>query len=250
MATLDLSSTVLRAALRAACWLRSATGPASTTNQRDQYLRVLFARPTPLSNAPGRSKALVASGAHPFDPSGTIVEKYLNDRNIDLADDLRGRVLHPFCPWGSGTEPALIAASHPIIEPGDAAVPVAIMRVGLNADGTKIAKKMLGPVAGCAIKFDEDDDVSHGLGIAEGLETSLNVRMSGWRPIWCVGSAGAIASFPPLAGVEGLTVFVDHDVNRVGVAAARTCAERWANAESEAFIRIPRRSGADWADVT
>jgi len=124
------------------------------------------------------------------------------------------------------------------------------MRVGLNADGTKIAKKMLGPVAGCAIKLDADAHVSHGLGLAEGVETSLKVRMSGWRPIWCVGSAGAITSFPPLAGVEALTVFADHDENGVGIAAARTCAERWANAGLETFIRIPHTSGADWADVT
>ena len=124
------------------------------------------------------------------DPHGTLAEKYLNARGLDLPDDLCGRLVrfHPACPWGNGWVPALIAAFHPINEPNDDAMPVAIMRVGLNADGTKIAKgMMLAPVAGCAIKLDADENVSHGLGIAEGLETALKVRATGWRPVWFLG---------------------------------------------------------------
>ena len=140
-------------------------------------------------------------------------------------------------------------AFHPITEPNDDAMPVAIMRVGLNADGTKIAKKMLAAVAACAIKLDADDSVSHGLGIAEGLETALAVRATGWRPVWALGSAGAIEKFPPLAGVEALTIFADNDESGRGIQAARACAARWNDAGAETFIRLPRNVGADWADT-
>lgn len=35
------------------------------------------------------------------DPNGTIVEKYLRDRGLDLTDDIAGEVIrfHPTCPW-------------------------------------------------------------------------------------------------------------------------------------------------------
>ena len=186
------------------------------------------------------------------DPRGTLAERYLNGRGLDLPDDLRGRVLrfHPLCPWAHRAVPALIAAFHPITEPDDDAPPVAIMRVGLDADGTKIAKgMMLGPVARSAIKLDPDENVNHGVGIAEGLETALAVRAMGWRPVWALGSAGAIENFSPLAGVEALTIFADNDESGRGTEAAQVCAARWSDAGSEVFIRTPNRTGADWADI-
>ena len=82
---------------------------------------------------------------------------------------------------------------------------------GSNQDGHKIGKKMLGPVAGCAVKIDSDEDVEQGLGICEGIETGLAIRATGWRPIWALGSAGAIQTFAPMPGVEALTIFADHD---------------------------------------
>jgi putative DNA primase/helicase len=91
--------------------------------------------------------------------------------------------------------------------------------------------------------------VSHGLGIAEGLETALKVRARGWRTIWALGSAGAIERFAPLAGVEALTIFADNDESGRGIAAARACAGRWNDAGAETFIRMPRTTGADWADI-
>ena len=73
---------------------------------------------------------------------------------------------------------------------------------------------MLGPVAGCAIKLDADEIVEEGLGICEGIETGLPIRATGWRPMWALGSAGAIATFAPIPGIECLTIFADHDHDR------------------------------------
>ena len=145
--------------------------------------------------------------------------------------------------------PALVAAFRPIRDTDDDRPPVAIHRIGLTPTGEKIAKKMLGPVVGCAVKLDADEAVSHGLGVAEGIETGIAVRAAGWRPVWALGSAGAIRKLDPIPGVEALTIFADHDVSGTGQAAARACAERWAAAGCEATIRTPRSVGADWADV-
>ena len=74
----------------------------------------------------------------------------------------------------------------------EARPPQAIHRIGLKPDGSKLGKKMLGQVGGCAVKLDADENVEEGLGVCEGFETALNIRATGWRPIWALGSAGAI----------------------------------------------------------
>ena len=117
----------------------------------------------------------------------------------------------------------------------------AILRVGLNADGRKIGKKMLGPVGGCAIKLDADEDVTLGLGIRRRpRDRAGGLRATGWRPMWCSARPARSKSFPLLAGIEALTVFADHDC--AGLGAAQACAERWQAAGCEVFIRWPKAS--------
>jgi hypothetical protein len=181
------------------------------------------------------------------DPHGTLAEIYLARRNLNLPRELAGRCLrfHPHCPWEKSTVPALIAAFHPIAEPDDDSMPVGLLRIGLTDDGGKLGKKMLGPVAGAAIKLDHDESVEQGLFIAEGLETALACRQRDWRPMWCLGSEGGIRRLPPLSGLC-LTIAADHD--SAGLSAAQACAERWAAAGNEVFIRWPAGLGRDFAD--
>jgi putative DNA primase/helicase len=47
------------------------------------------------------------------------------------------------------------------------------MRTALTLDARKIDRKALGPVGGAAIKLSDDADVSMGLTVSEGLETTL-----------------------------------------------------------------------------
>ena len=134
-------------------------------------------------------------------------------------------------------------------------VPTGIHRTALKADGSGKAdipglgnaKKMFGPVKGAAIKLTSDCDVTTGLGIAEGIETALSVLSAGWRPVWACGSAGAIANFPVLPGVDSLTIFADADT--AGVKAARECQAHWAAAGRECVIIIPSSDGTDWNDA-
>ena len=169
---------------------------------------------------------------------------------------------HGRCPFGKDDAdkaiyaPALIVAFRPIRNDDETRPPQAIHRIGLDPDGSKLAKLMLGPVGGCAVKLDADENVEQGLGICEGIETGLAIRATGWRPVWALGSAGAIQTFAPMPGIEALTIFADHDEidpktgKPPGQAAAKQCAQAWQAAGCEVFIRTPRSVGADWLDAS
>jgi hypothetical protein len=191
-----------------------------------------------------------------IDPRGTLAEKYLNGRGIELADDLCGRVLrfHAHCPFGKNAAgktiyvPALIVAFRPIRNDDETKPPTAIHRIGRKPDGSRIDRMMLGPVAGCAVKLDPDDNVEQGLGVCEGIETGLRVRARGWHPVWALGSAGAIQALEPIPGIEALTIFADNDKNGVGLAVARECARHWTDAGRDTTVRLRNGVGKDWAD--
>ena len=79
------------------------------------------------------------------------------------------------------------------------------------------------------------------------------LRRLGFRPCWSLGSAGAIRNFPVL-GIESLTILVDNDEpdrngRRVGQDTALECSQRWTAAGREVRRVVPRRQGADMADL-
>src|SRR5690606_19456602 len=124
--------------------------------------------------------------------------------------------------------------------------PIGIHRTFLDRDGKRTEKKMLGQAAGGVVRLSGDDEVTTGLGVAEGIETALAVP---FRPVWACLSAGQLAAFPVLAGIEALTIFADQDATGTGLNAARECAERWHAAGCEVTIRIIEETGADYADT-
>jgi putative DNA primase/helicase len=107
--------------------------------------------------------------------------------------------------------------------------PCGAHRTFLNSDGSKRERKMLGRQG--VVRISPDEDVTQGLGIAEGVEDALAILASGWAPVWAATSAGMMAKFPVLSGIECLTIFPDNDKNSVGRRAAEECAERWADRE-------------------
>lgn len=76
------------------------------------------------------------------------------------------------------------------------------------------------------IRLWPDDEVGHTLGLAEGIETALSVAWNGY-PAWAAIDAGHLGRFPLLAGITQLVIAQDND--EAGIAAATTCARRWAN---------------------
>jgi putative DNA primase/helicase len=70
--------------------------------------------------------------------------------------------------------------------------------------------------------------------------------MLGLRPAWALGSAGAIAAFPVLGGVEALSLLREHD--DANARAAIACGTRWKAAGREVFNVWPN-SGKDVNDA-
>jgi hypothetical protein len=169
--------------------------------------------------------------------TGTIAETYLTKtRRLILPDDMSPRALrfHPACPFGTGTlTPCLLALFRDIRTDE----PRAIHRTSLTPDARKIDRKMLGPTRGAAIKISDDADVTMGIVVGEGIESTIAGMMRGFGPAWALGSAGAIGAFPVLAGIDAVTVLGEPDV--ANSTAFNACAERWLAAEREAYRVTP-----------
>lgn len=86
---------------------------------------------------------------------------------------------------------------------------------------------------GCVIRLWPDEYVSHGLAIAEGIETALSLAHA-YQPTWACVDAGNVAALPVLPGVEVLVIAQDND--DAGRAAAQKCASRWADAGVSVLI--------------
>lgn len=171
-----------------------------------------------------------------------LVEQYLRSRGLAFPDDIAGRVIRfdPSCPFGPGIRrPCMLAAFRSIADDSLCA----IQRTALTPDGRKIGRMMWGPVRGAAIKIDADMDIEQGLVIGEGLETVLAARQLGFRPAWALGSAGAIASFPVLSGIDTLTVLAETDDAGANSQAIQKCATRWAASGREIVVVTPRVGG-------
>jgi Toprim domain len=118
----------------------------------------------------------------------------------------------------------------------------------LSAIGKKLGTwRALGATGHAAIKLTDDPEVTHHLAIGEGVETTLSGMTLGYAPAWAIGCAGGLRAFPVLAGIESLTVLVDHD--RAGQEAAAACSARWTSAGREVFRFVPRQPGADVNDL-
>lgn len=189
----------------------------------------------------------------------TPAETYLTRRNIALANEaLEGHALrfHARCPFRlESGETARLPAMMALMRDVQTDEPTGVHRTALAPDGSGKAavrgldspKKMLGSARNAAVKLSPDDDVCLGLHVAEGIETALAVMAMGFRPIWACLSAGGIARFPVLGGIDAITVFADRDASGTGDRAARECAERWHEADREARIIAPPVIG-DFAD--
>jgi hypothetical protein len=133
---------------------------------------------------------------------GTLGWKYFTERrqlHIGLLPDLKHALR-----WYERDCAVIALMTDPV-----ANQPVGVHRTFLNPDGTKRERKMLGSMG--IIRLSPDEDVTHGLGLCEGVEDGLSLLLSGWRPIWAASCARAIETFPVLSGITALSIFSDYD---------------------------------------
>jgi putative DNA primase/helicase len=176
-------------------------------------------------------------------PCKTLVEAYLKSRRLDLPDEAAHEAIrfHPLCQVGHDRFPAMVCLVRNIATNELQA----IHRTALAPDGTSIKRNgkthrmSLGPITGGAIKLDPDEDVTQGLCIGEGVETTLSGRQMGLRPVWSLVNTGGIANFPILPGIEGLHLFAENDANGASAKAVEECARRWHGAGRDVFIITP-----------
>ena len=196
---------------------------ASAWNGRELQQRPPRAPQPLIDDRTGHALAMWRQGV---DPRGTLAERYLNGRNLDLGYDVAAEVLR----WHPRIG-ALLALFRNIATDE----PQAISRTYLDSAGRKLERKFLGPVGGGAIKLDPDAEVTNGLHIGEGIETCVAARDLGLKPTWALGSKGAIGTFPVLAGIDCLTILAEPDAE----IEIEACAVRWHAAEREVLINRP-----------
>jgi putative DNA primase/helicase len=103
----------------------------------------------------------------------------------------------------------------------------------------------IGELSGGAIRLAKAEPV---LGIAEGIETALAATQRTGVPCWASYSATLLEQFQPPDGVGRVVVFGDNDASFTGQAASYALAKRLKREGYEVDVRIPERTGADWAD--
>ena len=158
-----------------------------------------------------------------IDPRDTPAEAFLTSRKLFLPPELSGTVLrfHPACPWEKDRVPCLIAAFTDFAS--DAVKAIHRIRVDQPQRWPKTDRKMLGPVAGSAVKL---GPLGESLVVGEGVETSLAARQLGLSPVWALGSAANIETFAPVTGVDTLVILGENDGGK-NRRAADACRQRW-----------------------
>jgi putative DNA primase/helicase len=177
---------------------------------------------------------------------GSLAETYLKQRGCRLPpEDADLRFLAPSGDYA----PAMLAR----ITDATTAEPISLHFTRLASDGrgkagTDRDKHLLTGhrKTGGVVRLWPDESVTHGLAIAEGVETALCAAHA-YTPVWAAVDAGNLAALPVLAGIETLVLVADHDP--AGIKAAKQCAQRWTISGRQVRIALPRQSGEDAADV-
>jgi putative DNA primase/helicase len=188
-----------------------------------------------------RSNLALKIWAEGAEPRGTVVADYLASRGLCVPDEVAGSVIrfHPALKFEGARAPAMLALFRDITTNE----PCGLHRTFLDKTGRKLGRKMLGRARHAAIKLDADEHVTLGLHIGEGVESCLAAQLAGFRPVWAVGSASAISTFPVLSGIETIAILGEVDDGGVNYRAANACAKRWVDAGREALVVWPQVGG-------
>lgn len=128
--------------------------------------------------------------------------------------------------------------------------PSTMHRTWLDGNGGKAPvdepkKVMAGTIKTGAIRL---APMAECLGLAEGIETALRASVLFDVPVWAAISAGGMRDWEPPEGLRHLVVFGDNDENFTGQNAAFCLAHRLSMRGIKTDVRIPAKTGSDWAD--
>jgi hypothetical protein len=176
------------------------------------------------------------------DLRGTLAQKYLEGRSLLCGEDLSHAIrFHPACPFKQERFPALLS----LIRNIHSDEPQGLQRTALLPSGEavkrdgKTFRMTLGAMKAGAVKIDPDKDVTQGLCIGAGLESTLTGRQMGYAPAWALLSDDGIANFPALPGLEGLTIFLENDERNQNQHASYECGLTWWAAGRAVFTVRP-----------
>jgi hypothetical protein len=203
-------------------------------------------RPASFSGAPAalwRSSYAITDDC----PAG----RYLAARGCASPHPEGGLRWHPELRHPSGhVSPALLA----LVTDAVTGESMTLHRTWLRADGTgkaDLAKPRLLwlglPKAGGVVRLWPDAEVTLGLCVAEGIETTLTAA-AGFGLAWSTIDKKNLEVFPILPGIEALTIVADHDEDGGGQRAAEECGRRWLAAGVEVRIWMDPTPGADFND--
>jgi putative DNA primase/helicase len=141
--------------------------------------------PTGPTNAKSRCEAALRLWDEAKDAPSTLAETYLRSRGLTLPAEACSAIrFHHSCPFGPNERQSCMLALFRDIKSNE---PKAVLRTALDQNGNKIGRMVLGPKAGCAVKLSGDADLSGGLTIGEGIETTIAGIVKGFGPAWAVG---------------------------------------------------------------
>lgn len=175
---------------------------------------------------------------------GTVGEQYLSHRRCVVpSGDLRFHPSLPHKPSGT-TGPAIVGLVTDVIT-GE---PLSLHRTWITPTGKADLdppRMLLGNhrKQGGVIRLWHDEYVSHGLAVAEGIETALSLAHA-YQPVWACIDAGNLATLPVVPGIECLVIAADNDP--AGLTAAHKCAARWSAGGVD--VRITQQAANDLND--
>ena len=184
---------------------------------------------------------------------GTPVEKYLLGRGINLKTILScNDIRFSNCKLPGNIDPGNIYPTmislYRDIKTNE---PVAIHRTYLEvisqSEVIKKQKANLGSNNNAVIKLSDDADVYTTLFVTEGIENAITALLKGHAPVWAVGSAGNLANFKPIPGIENLIIFADND--KEGLKSAENCGLKWGQSNVNVTIFKSPVGGGDLNDL-
>lgn len=183
-------------------------------------------------------------------PKGTLVEKYLSGRGLELPES---DVL--FNPSVGYYEDGRYVCSLPAmisVFRDPQRVPNTMHITYLSQDGKKASvkapKKIMTPktqMAGGSVQLCAPGS---DLGIAEGIETALAASQLDDLPVWAALNSKMLEKFEPPEGVETVHIYADADMNYAGQSAAYKLAHTLSLKGFKALVIVPEGYG-DWNDV-